>query len=81
MNDYKFTDYLDFLYGDKLSIHPQMLEQINELIDNGIVFDLDKDSWVVVEGNSATLLRVVDDKSPYQLVVTKTNLNRFRMPA
>lgn len=90
MNNYKFTDYLDFLYGDKLSCHPNQIKEINDLIDVGIVFDLDNDSWIVVHEDycldtnltncNATLIKVVGDKSPYQLVVTKTNLKRFKMP-
>lgn len=82
-----FSKYLDSIYGDKLSLSDKEKGFVDGIVDSGIIFDVDKNSWVVVHERyglntspnqcSAWKISVVEDKTPYDFTLRIEMLKRI----
>lgn len=78
-----FLQYLDILYGDKLTISDEIMDDLPGLLETGVLYDLNKHSWIHLDeecgeyrNRPIQLIEVVEINSPDNLELKISELRQ-----
>lgn len=75
-----FLQYIDSIYDhDELTIHPDLVEKINQLSVGGTFFEVDRESWIVVNESLDTvcMFTIGSTNSPYHFQLLFQTLHKL----